>query len=372
MALELVQAISAGREGMALATILEVQGSSPRHPGSKLLLDAAGGRTGTVGGGRGEAMALEACRRCLLERTTTVLQVEMVGNDVTGQAMVCGGVNRMLVEFLDDLGPYRLALERLGAGERVLLVKRLRGAGQAPQAEGLAPQAEGLAPQAEGLAPLAVEVALLDEAGRALHGRAEPAEARFAVRALERGQAHFDPEARVLFDPLLPQEKLLILGAGHVGRALAAQAPALGFAVTVVDDRPEFLAEGLLPEGVRTVRDGFEAAMAAFPFDSATYAVVVTRGHQSDLQCVRAVLGKPYRYAGFMGSARKTRLILDQLRKEGFEPAKVDALCGPIGLDIAAETPQELAVAILGELVAVRRNAAMLPALNRARESRRA
>ena len=365
MALELVQAISAGREGMALATILEVQGSSPRHPGSKLLLDAAGGRTGTVGGGRGEAMALEACRRCLLERTTTVLQVEMVGNDVTGQAMVCGGVNRMLVEFLDDLGPYRLALERLGAGERVLLVKRLRGAGQAPQAEGLAPQAEGLA-------PLAVEVALLDEAGRALHGRAEPAEARFAVRALERGQAHFDPEARVLFDPLLPQEKLLILGAGHVGRALAAQAPALGFAVTVVDDRPEFLAEGLLPEGVRTVRDGFEAAMAAFPFDSATYAVVVTRGHQSDLQCVRAVLGKPYRYAGFMGSARKTRLILDQLRKEGFEPAKVDALCGPIGLDIAAETPQELAVAILGELVAVRRNAAMLPALNRARESRRA
>jgi xanthine dehydrogenase accessory factor len=351
MGLELVRAVCAGGEASALATILQVQGSSPRHPGAKMLAGASGRLAGTVGGGRGEAMALEACRRALASGTCERLKVEMVGGDVIGTDMVCGGVTTQLIEPLGDLAPYRTALERLEAGERVLLVKRLRG-GEA--------------------GPAQVEVALLDEAGRALHGRAEAAEAPAAARALDRGQAHLDPDTGVFYDPLLPQEKLLILGAGHVGQALAALAPALGFAVTVVDDRPEFLAETRLPEGVRAVHAGFAQAIAGFPFDSATYVVVVTRGHQSDLQCVRAVLGRRYRYAGFMGSARKTRLILEQMRAEGFDPDQVAALCGPIGLDIAAETPQELAVAILGEVVAVRRHAPILAALNQAREGRRA
>jgi xanthine dehydrogenase accessory factor len=311
---------------------------------------------GTVGGGRGEAMALEACKRCLQDRRSVLLRVEMVGAEVLGTDMVCGGVSTMLIEHLEDRSLYRAALERLGDGERVLLVKRLRYAG----------------PQDAGPGPVTVETALLDEQGRAIHGRAEAREAQAAARALDRGQAHFDPETGVFYDPLLPQEKLLILGAGHVGQALAALAPALGFEVTVVDDRAEFLGEGRLPEGVRAVQAGFGPAIAAFPFDSATYVVVVTRGHQSDLECVRVVVGRRWRYAGFMGSARKTRLIIDQVRKEGFDPAKVDALSGPIGLDIAAETPMELAVAILGEMIAVRRNAGMLEELNRAKESRRA
>jgi xanthine dehydrogenase accessory factor len=86
---------------------------------------------------------------------------------------------------------------------------------------------------------------------------------------------------------------------------------------------------------------------------------------------VRAVLKRPYRYAGFMGSARKTRLVIEQVLRDGSDPDKVAALCGPIGLDLGAETPEELAIAILGELIAVRRNAAILPGLRRDRESRR-
>jgi xanthine dehydrogenase accessory factor len=347
MALELIKAISEGCQGMALATIVQVQGSSPRHPGAKMLVGAPQGQLGTVGGGRGEAMALEACRRCLADRASALLKVEMVGTDVAAQTMVCGGVSTMLIEHLQDPAPYAAAWARLALGERVVLVKRL-------------------------LAPGRVATAVLDERGGVLHGRVEPGETQAAVRALERGQAHYDPERQVLCDPLLPQEKLLILGAGHVGQALAALAPALGFTVTVVDDRAEFLAEGRLPAGVQAVEAGFEQAIAAFPFDSATYVVVVTRGHQSDLQCVRAVLGHRYRYAGFMGSARKTRLIIDQVRQEGFDPAKVDALCGPIGLEVGAETPFELAVAILGEIIAVRRNAPLAAALQQGRDARRA
>jgi len=348
MELALVRAITEGREDLALATIIEVKGSSPRHPGTKMLVGAKAGPVGTVGGGRGEARALEACRASLAERCAALLRVEMVGSDIIGPDMVCGGSNTMLVEFLGDRAPYRSAQERLARGERVLLVKRI------------------LAP---GPGPAEVAVALLDQDGAVVCGAAELTD--LATRALSDGQPRFDEASGTFYDPLFPEEKLLILGGGHVAKALADLAPALGFAVTVVDDRPEFIAPGRFAEGVRTIQSVFEPAIAAFPFDCATYAVILTRGHLLDLACVRAVLDRPYRYAGFMGSARKTRLVIEQVRKEGFDPAKVTALCGPIGLDIGAETPGELAVAIMAELIAVRRNAGLLAGLQRDRESRR-
>jgi len=349
MAIELLDAVGEAREPVALATILAVRGSSPRHPGAKLLLGGRG-HLGSVGGGQGEARALEACRRRLELAGCELLSVEMVGTDLAGTDMVCGGSNLMLIEALADREPYRAARERLGRGERVLFVKRIQG----------------------GPGPVTVATTLCGEDGAPVWGPGDGLRPEPAARALATGQASFDPELQVFYDPLFPEEKLLVLGGGHVGQALAALAPALGFAVTVVDDRPEFTAEGRFPPGVRTLLAGFDQAVAGFPFDAATYAVVLSRGHRSDLECVRAVLRREYRYAGFMGSARKTRLILDQVLQDGCDPAKVAALCAPIGLDIGAETPAELAVAILGELVAVRRNAAALPGLMEARASRRA
>jgi len=348
MEIELVRAITGGHEDMALATIIDVKGSSPRHPGTKMLVGASTGPVGTVGGGRGEARALDACRSSLAEHCAALLKVEMVGADIIGPEMVCGGSNTMLIECLGDRAPYRAALERLGRGERVLFVKRV---------------------QAAGPGPAAVSVALFDQDGALVCGSA--AFTPEAARALSGGRPSYHEEEGLFYDPMFPEEKLLILGGGHVAKALADLAPGLGFAVTVVDDRAEFLAAGRFPEAVRTLQSGFEAAVAAFPFDCATYAVILTRGHLLDLACVRAVLARPYRYAGFMGSARKTRLVIEQVRREGFDPAKIDALCGPIGLDIAAETPGELAVAIMAELIAVRRNAGLLAALQRDREGRR-
>jgi xanthine dehydrogenase accessory factor len=156
---------------------------------------------------------------------------------------------------------------------------------------------------------------------------------------------------------VFPQEKLIILGGGHVGQALAAMAAGLDFEVTVVDDRTHFAAPGRFPPAVRTLCAGYAEAIGAFPFDSATYAVIVTRGHLFDLECIRGVLARKYRYAGFIGSARKSKLLKAQAVSDGFEKSRVDTLHAPIGLDIAAETPAEIAVSILGEIVAVRRNA---------------
>jgi xanthine dehydrogenase accessory factor len=251
----------------------------------------------------------------------------MQGNEAEGMDMVCGGTSQVLVEPLTSKAAYEAARERLRRGERVVLARRIETG----------------------------ECAAMDEAGGWSPAPPEGADAGAARRALEHGKPVFLPETGFFYDPLLPPEKLLILGGGHVGRAVAAAAEALGFAVTVADDRPEFLVPERYPEGVSTRCGDYAEVVEGFPFDASTYVVIVTRGHHADLESLRAVLAKSWRYAGLIGSRRKVRLLVEQVLADGFDRAKVESVCAPIGLDIGAETPEELAVSIAGELVAVRR-----------------
>jgi len=245
-------------------------------------------------------------------------------------------VSRLLVEPLDgDRAPYRLALERLRRGERILFVKPMGSASA---------------------------VAVLDENGAPLYGESSygalpPSVGERAAQALRGGTPVLLEEESVFLDPMFPDEKLLVLGGGYVGQAVAWHAVRLGFRVTVADDRKEFSAEGRFPPGVQTLCGPYTGIVEKFPFDAATYVVMVTRGHLTDLECARAVLRRSWRYAGFIGSARKALLLREQLGRDGFDPGKVRALHSPIGLRIGAETPEELAVAILAEIVAVRRSA---------------
>ena len=327
MSYEIVRAIARSRGGLSLVTIIDARGSVPRHPGSKMLVGRKGALLGTVGGGKGEALAIEAGRDCIARRRTQTLTVEMQGVAAEGQDLLCGGTNRMLVEHIGDTAMYRLALERLQKGERVLVVKNLNGA-----------------------------AALLDETGASLFGESPRFDADAVNRCLTGGKPAFNEEAGIFYDPFFPEEKLLILGAGHVGQAVAVFAVKLDFTVTVADDRPEFTAAGRLPPGARGICGSYTDIVEKFHFDSATYVVIVTRGHLHDLECLRAVLRRTWRYAGFIGSARKASLLIEQVRHDGMDGEKIDAVHAPIGLDIRAETPEEIAVSILGELIAVRRN----------------
>ncbi len=343
MSLEILQAIASGRPDLALCTVIQVKGSAPRHVGSRMLAGLDGLIAGSVGGGRGEAAVLAACVEALAAQRPTVLQIEMQGTEAEGPDMVCGGFSRILVEPIASPAPYRAVLELVARGERALFAKRLETG----------------------------ETAVLGGSGRWALGELEGLDSATALRALDSGHAALIEEAGLFLDPVLPAEKLLILGGGHVGRALAAITPGLGFAVTVGDERREFLEPERFPAGVETRLGSFTEIVASYPFDLSTYVVIVTRGHLCDLECVRAVLGKTYRYAGFMGSRRKSRLVLDQVLADGFDRAKVDALYAPIGQDLGAETPEELAVAISSELIAVRHGAECLGAWKEARRSRR-
>ncbi len=157
-------------------------------------------------------------------------------------------------------------------------------------------------------------------------------------------------------EPVLPQERLIVLGGGHIALPVCQFGAGCGFTVCVVDDRPDFANHSRFPEAAEVICDSFENGirrLAVTPFD---YVVVITRGHRHDADCLRALLpGVMPAYLGMIGSRRRTKGLLEMLREEGFDPERLARICTPIGLDIGAVTPGEIAVSILSEVIAYKR-----------------
>jgi len=167
---------------------------------------------------------------------------------------------------------------------------------------------------------------------------------------------------RLLFEVSRPPLEMVICGGGHVGQAVARVARLLDFKVTVIDDRPEFASRDKFPDPlVNLICQDFVAALSSLHFTPATHVVIVTRGHKHDEICLRQVIDRPVRYLGMIGSRRRTTTIRELLRRQGVEPALLHRVHAPIGLDIGALTPEEIAIAILAEIVLVRRGGSGLP-----------
>ena len=147
----------------------------------------------------------------------------------------------------------------------------------------------------------------------------------------------------------------LVVGAGHVGRAIAKLADFLDFHVAVLDDREDFANEEMLPEADEVICDDFEAALERFPIGPNTAVTMVTRGHKQDETSLRKCLGRNAGYIGLIGSRRRSGAVIQHLKDEGFDPEELDRVRTPIGLDIGAETPEEIAVSILAEVIMLRR-----------------
>jgi len=164
------------------------------------------------------------------------------------------------------------------------------------------------------------------------------------------------PEGFALEEPLLPQERLLIMGGGHIALALSEIAVKCGFSVTIVDDREEFASPERFPWASQVLCGDFPEAIRALSITEYDFVVVITRGHSHDADCLRAILpGAMPAYFGMIGSRRRVRGLMEQLAGEGFPAEKLERICAPIGLDIGAVTPMEIAISILAQLVAYKR-----------------
>ena len=161
----------------------------------------------------------------------------------------------------------------------------------------------------------------------------------------------------IFIEPILPAALLYLFGAGHVALNLSKAASRVGFDVTVIDDREAYANRERFPEASEVLAEDFDSAMARLAPSESSYIVIVTRGHRDDMRCLRWAVQTSARYIGMIGSKRKTLTIFRELTREGLAPELFERVHAPVGLDIGAVTPEEIAVAITAELIAIRRHA---------------
>ena len=161
-------------------------------------------------------------------------------------------------------------------------------------------------------------------------------------------------QMEVFIEPVEPSPEVYVFGAGHVGYFVVKMAHEVGFKVHVIDDREKFANTERFSEGIDVVVDDIPTWIETHQLPPTAYAVIVTRGHTHDLDALRALTASPLRYLGLIGSKAKVKRLYDALIEEGHSPDALKAVHAPIGLDIGAVSPQEIAVSILAELVAVK------------------
>ncbi len=159
----------------------------------------------------------------------------------------------------------------------------------------------------------------------------------------------------VYIEPIIPDPHLVILGAGHVGKALSKVARFSGFRVTVVDDRGEYANRDKIPDAHDTVVSNFESVFLEVPVDKSTFLVIATRGHNHDLDALKAALKTEARYIGLLGSKRKKALLFKTLKDEGFSQTDIGRVIIPVGLPIGSVTPEEIAISIMAQIIKYRR-----------------
>jgi xanthine dehydrogenase accessory factor len=182
--------------------------------------------------------------------------------------------------------------------------------------------------------------------------------AQNAIRKNERGLFEIGGGVKVFVDLLSDEARLLVCGAGHIALPLAQFARSVGFRVTVLDDREDFAHPSRFA-GCEVIVEEFDSALRDMTLGAATYVVVVTRGHEHDLDCLGEILKKKTAYVGLIGSRRRVRIVLEKLAKDGFSQSRLGEVFTPIGLPIGAESPEEIALSIICELVCVRRKGAV-------------
>jgi xanthine dehydrogenase accessory factor len=175
-----------------------------------------------------------------------------------------------------------------------------------------------------------------------------------AIREKRRGIADISDRVRVFLDVFSGEAKLLICGAGHIALPLALFAQDVGFRVTVLDDRADFAHPSRFP-GCEVIAQDFAVALREMPLGPSTYAVIITRGHEHDVDCLTVILGKENAYIGLIGSRRRVRFVLQMLGEQGISRERLSEVFTPIGLPIGAESPAEIALSIAAELVCIRK-----------------
>src|ERR1700736_5915258 len=162
-------------------------------------------------------------------------------------------------------------------------------------------------------------------------------------------------QLNVFVEPVVPQPRAFIFGAGHISKSLSKVANLAGFATVIVDDRESFANRERFPEADELYAEDYEAVFPKLVINGTSYVIIVTRGHRDDMRVLRWAVETPARYIAMIGSKRKVIGVVKELEKEGLPRESFERIFAPMGLEIGAETPEEIAISVVGEMIAMRR-----------------
>ena len=361
----------------AYCRLVETRGSTPQKAGATMLVFPDGSQAGTLGGGCVEA---EVKRRAIgaLDAAGPLIAAFQLDSDYGwDDGLICGG--RMLVVIwpvVDDAarGYFARLAQQVAGGDGVTeaAVFDAETSGLAAPALLLFDSRDQPVAALETVPSSAVPssvvpssaVGSLESTLRA-NSRLEGPEA-FPTRVVETlrpiaGRPRPYATRGVAYLPILPRCRLVIVGGGHVGKAVAELAADLDFAVWIVDDRAEYTEAARFPRVERRFHGPIEQVLPALDITPDTYCLIVTRGHSHDERALYYLADRGARYVGLIGSRRKIKLIFDDLRQEGVSTDALRNVYAPVGLEIGSQTVPEIAVSICAELVA-HRNLGEVPA----------
>ncbi len=331
---------SAGDE-IAVATLVRVEGSAPRPPGARLAVTRGGGMAGSVSGGCVESDVYERAMQVLDAGQPALAAYGIDDEQALDVGLSCGGTIHVLIEPFAADEAWKAARKRVEAQQPVVLAtavspEALRGRRLAALPDG------GIV---GGIDP-ALDGEIADEARRLL------LEGSSGVIALSSALA--SSNAEVFVESFAPPARLYIVGATHIAMPLSRMAGELGFAVTVIDARGLFATDERFPDAEAVVRAWPQDVLTPEKLDAYSYVVVLSHDPKFDLPALIPALRSDARYIGAMGSRATHERRLTELRAQGFSDADLARIRAPIGLDLGGNRPEEIALAILAEMLAVR------------------
>ena len=301
------------REPVVMATIVKVTGSAPREEGAKMTVCADGSIIGTIGGGAGEGKVIQQSLTVFKTGEKQLIEIDLTGTPGKDIQGVCGG-------------KVQVWLEKWSGKKAIALVEQI------------------------------LELFKIGQFGKLITPFTDEAEP-YLIGDRKYGRTAVRPYTPTSFiQTIQPPPILLIIGGGHVAVALAQIASFAGFQIAVQDDRPEFITPQRFAQAT-FLFSSIGKALDTLAAHSQIYIALVARGYWQDIEALQEILQRPlaYQYIGAIGSKKRIRMIQQALQQQKIPLERLQNFYAPIGLDIGALTPEEIAVSICGELIKVRR-----------------
>ena len=335
------------KEKLALATLVARVGSAPRAVGAKYLVRGDGTSSGSIGGGCVEAEVWQEAQKVMEKGVGRILHFDLTSEQLAEGGLVCGGNIDIFLEPLkeDFLNIYEEAERVRQKGGSAILATLVLVDGDFPRGEGSKVLMKNSGEKVGSLLGGAeLEKKVLSEGGGVLREK----KPKVLVLSSE------NRKMEILLEPVISEPTVYVFGGGHVSEQVAPLAKKVHFKVVVIDDREIFANRERFPEADEIIVSEFEKCFNQLNIGDSSYIVIVTRGHLYDGIVLEQAVESKARYIGMIGSRKKIQTLYRSLTEKGIAKETLGRVHAPIGIDINSETPEEIAVSIVAELIKVR------------------